>query len=276
VKGATGVDDVITMMTDIPYASASCPPPVCASVTDEAVDHCGRGILSGDFIKPDPTFTRSETRAFLLDELRDWLTGRICDHAKEVNMILPDAEVLERHLADGTWPAARLFAVLRAIENSDTGFRLMLPDDYDERFRTAGAWAAAVCAEYLEGRAPETAAAELATGFVRTDRLPAGRTIESFWNYSPFEPLRSAPPLTDDPEPEEETETEEAEEEAEEAEEAAVTDNKPSSDYPLDVLTGRVGAFLVSNISLPAWTFVAVAAALVTYVYGAVAMCSRA
>jgi hypothetical protein len=37
----------------------------------------------------------------------------------------------------------------------------------------------------------------LALAFWEVDLLPCGKTIGSFWNYSPFEALRTAPPLTD-------------------------------------------------------------------------------
>ena len=36
----------------------------------------------------------------------------------------------------------------------------------------------------------------VALGFILTDRLPGMKTIRSFWDHSPFEALRRAPPLT--------------------------------------------------------------------------------
>jgi hypothetical protein len=39
---------------------------------------------------------------------------------------------------------------------------------------------------------------QLAMGFLHTDRLSNERTIFSYWNYSPFNALRNAPPLTDE------------------------------------------------------------------------------
>jgi hypothetical protein len=35
----------------------------------------------------------------------------------------------------------------------------------------------------------------VALGFILTDRLPGGKTIRAFWDHSPFEALRRAPPL---------------------------------------------------------------------------------
>jgi hypothetical protein len=35
----------------------------------------------------------------------------------------------------------------------------------------------------------------VALGFILTDRLPGGRVIRAFWDHSPFEALRRAPPL---------------------------------------------------------------------------------
>jgi hypothetical protein len=156
--------------------------------------HRGLGILAGDFVKPDPVMTRRETRVYLLAELERWLSGRILNHVHDIALSdYADNSELEPYVTKGTWPAARLYMVLFALEMDSFAF----PDGCD-RLQFAAQWAVTTCKEYLEKSVvPEEAAANLAVGFVRTDTLPGGETVESFWNYSPFEPARSAPPLSD-------------------------------------------------------------------------------
>jgi hypothetical protein len=92
------------------------------------------------------------------------------------------------YLSDGTWPAARLYTLLYIREASRA--------DYEERFHLVGEWAADVCADYLQGVRPFADlkdAEAIAVGFVCIDNLPCGKTIDSFWNRSPFDPLRLAP-----------------------------------------------------------------------------------
>ena len=89
-------------------------------------DHRRLGILSGDFIKPDAALTQSETRAHVLKELESWLTGRICTHAKEVAAAYPDPSELSYDLVQGTWPAVRLYMVLRMLESTPS---VVLPAD---------------------------------------------------------------------------------------------------------------------------------------------------
>jgi len=186
----------------LPAAEPVCPPaPARAIKTNTLELHRGAGILPGDFIKPDPAMTQRETRQYVLAELQRWLTAeRICTHAKEIAVADILGMDLVAHLAEGTWPAARLYMVLKTLERENN---VVLPGDYEERFRFVGTWAAGICSDYLEGRPLETpcSAASMALGFVQTDKLPSGVVIESFWNYSPFGALRSAPPLSELVEP---------------------------------------------------------------------------
>lgn len=153
-------------MTDTPNSS-----------TDMAA-HSGYGILPGDFIKPDPALTPAESRDYVVAELHRWLTGeRICTHANEIGSRYETSQtVMETHLRDGSWPAARLYMVLKALERDNTE---VLPDNAVERLRHAGAWAAGICSNYLRGMLPldTRPAAVLALGFVQTDTLPSGGTI---------------------------------------------------------------------------------------------------
>jgi hypothetical protein len=79
----------------------------------------------------------------------------------------------------------------------ELGAPAVLPRDPVERTVWVGGWAADVCARVLRGTEPTGALETLAAGFVTVDRLPCGRTIVSWWNTSPFEPLRAAAALTE-------------------------------------------------------------------------------
>jgi len=169
------------------------------------------------------------------------------------------------YLSDGTWPAARLYTLLYIREATSA--------DYEERFHLVGEWAAEVCADYLQGVRPFADlkdAEAIAVGFVCTDILPCGQTVDSFWNRSPFDPLRLAQPLTVEAEDEVVVEatwtvtetTEEDEEDEEEPQgldeqiEALTVSRLLTSDY---VIPGWVIATCFGIVTVYAWT---VAAAL--------------
>jgi hypothetical protein len=213
--------DCVCAPSDCPYTADS----DAETVTCES--HRAGGILAGDFIKPDPALTQRETRIYILKELQRWLTGRICQDAKDIG-----DEDLELYLQDGTWPAARLYAVLQLLEKDNS--YILPPTDKMDRFLFVGQWAVSVCADYLNGYEPGIPAAILATGFVTHDTLPCGRTIESFWDHTPFEPLREAPPL--------------------------------STDDQIDASTSFYYKLLTSNITVPAWLVVAAVGGVAAYV----------
>jgi hypothetical protein len=198
-------------------------------------EHRYAGIIPAYFIKPDPIMTRQETRRYIRQELRDFLTGPVfLAHAQAVYDASPalSTEELRSYLMDGSaregcWSAARLVVLARLLGSSD------LAD--------VGAVALAICQSHLDVSAElevyqgadeeeeEEAAAtsedeeeaedseetvlegateeeeddateedvnHVALGFILTDRLPGMKTIRSFWDHSPFEALRRAPPLT--------------------------------------------------------------------------------
>jgi len=212
--------------------------------------HCD--ILPGDFIKPDPALTQRETRVYILEELQRWLTGSICQDAKDVGAV--DLE----HLEAGTWPAARMSAVLQLLEKENS--YILPPASEMDRFQFVGQWAVSVCSDYLSGYEAGIPAAVLATGFVTTDKLPSGLTIESFWNHSPFERLREAPPLTEAeadifPEPE----------------------VKPSIDDHLDGVTELFYKVLTSDLTIriPVWTLAAAVGGVTAYLAVLVAAIGR-
>ena len=193
---------------------------------DAFSEHRYAGVIPAYFIKPDPIMTRQETRRYIRQELRDFLTGPVfLAHAQAVYDAAPalSTEELRSYLADGSWSAARLVVLARLLGSSD------LAD--------VGAVALAICQSHLDVSAElevyqgadEAAASEegeeeeeaedseetvleqdetedgqsqttedvnhVALGFILTDRLPGMKTIRSFWDHSPFEALRRAPPL---------------------------------------------------------------------------------
>jgi len=156
--------------------------------------HRGRGILAGDFIKPDPAATRSETRRYLLDEMERWLgeDSRIREHALEIVAAGLTVADVDDEVQRGTWPAARLFVLLTALQTllHKTFPKEGRPIDHVARWvmRTIRR-----CVEEDEDEGPLEAAA---MEFWRTDLL-GDATIDSFWDASPFDALREAPVLSD-------------------------------------------------------------------------------
>jgi hypothetical protein len=220
----------------------------------EEPTHCGKGILAGDFIKPDPELTLAEKRVYLLEELEQWLTGRICEHA--LGITLTDEE-LAPYLADGTWPAARFRVVMRSLDRDGA---------------SVGKWVLGLCSDYLQGiesasSVSETLRAQV-LGFVTTDKLPSGVTVESLWDTSSFDPLRDAPPLSDEEEVEEsEVEVVEDEEEEEDEVEVDIIHRAGPS------LDDKINAFLTTEYSIPGWMLVMVGSILTMYMWIAVASC---
>ena len=236
-------------------------------------DHRGCGILAGDWIKPDPVMTRQETRRYAVAETYRWLTGRICVHAAAVGLEIPDARQVLAEVAAGSWPAARLHLILWAME---AGREYRLPTDPAERYVYAGRWAAQVCERYLrEEREPRGALETMAVEFVVRDRLPGGGVIADFWNYSPFNALRNAPPLSEDDSP---SDDEGAGAEAE----AEAWGGEGGIDDRLDELTeGEVSTSCTFRGRryegrIPAWVIAAGAGCAVAYLWGVVALLSAA
>lgn len=156
--------------------------------------HRGRGILAGDFIKPDPAATRSETRRYLLDEMERWLGegSRIREHALEIAAAGLTVADVDDEVQRGVWPAARLFVLLTALQT-------LLHKAFPKEGRPidhVARWVMRTirrCVEEGEEEGPLEAAA---MDFWRTDLL-GDATIDSFWDASPFDALREAPVLTD-------------------------------------------------------------------------------
>jgi hypothetical protein len=155
--------------------------------------HKGKGILAGDFIKPDPTATMTERQTHILTELHRWLSGRIQVHARDVwSDSMGQDEIMEM-IDAGMWPAARLHMIVRA-RTTATDDRTAPELVYHE----TATWAASICMQYLiDGVEADNSVVDMAIGFVTTDKLPDGSTILEHWDApSVFEPLREAGPLS--------------------------------------------------------------------------------
>lgn len=277
-----------------PKAEPVCPPapqrpaPVRPSplVIPTLDDHRGLGVLPGDWIKPDPVLTRQETRRYVVAETERWLTGRICSHAKEIAVADPEPAALDTLVAEGKWPAARLYLVYRGLQRGDVGdieppggtrgylttceaSGLELPIRTEEMLHVAGKWAATVCADHLNGYAAGNPLAALAVGFVTTDRLPGGGggVIADYWNHSPFEALRNAPPLPD-------TDSDSPVQSEAEEELPLV---RPSLDAPLDAIDDAVRAFMVKpmQLTLYGWQWTALVGVVTVYLWFIVLLLGR-
>lgn len=154
-------------------------------------DQRGKGILPGEFIKPDPTLTRQETRGYLLAELDRYMEGVILSDAGLILSVGVQESAVADEVAEGVWPAARLFMLY-------CGLRLTGKLGPSMTFRDIARWAVSVIRGQLAGEPAMDPLEIMALGFWTVDRfLSAGRTIGSFWDHSPFEALRNAPPLTE-------------------------------------------------------------------------------
>jgi hypothetical protein len=163
-------------------------------------DHRGLGILPGDFIKPDPVLTRCETRRYLLDEFERYMSGPIQSRARACFGAHLTLEEIAEEVEEGLWPAARLYRLRQALEEEGK-----LPEEEVElQFDHVARWVLGVVRGYVSAGVPLTDPLELeAMAFLTVDLLPAdskgkSKTIDSFWNRSPFEALRAAPPLTEE------------------------------------------------------------------------------
>lgn len=166
------------------------------SFDDQIVLHKGKGILAGDFIKPDPSATCKERQTHILSELHRWLSGRIQFHARDVGLVDMDKVEIADMVDDGLWPAARLHMLVeaRVVNDSREAPELI--------YHEMATWATSICIQYLidcENADTDNSMVNMAIGFVRDDRLPDGRTIVELWDVpSVFEPLRTAEPLPGD------------------------------------------------------------------------------
>jgi hypothetical protein len=160
-----------------PIRTSDSPPPIKRKLSQQSVSY-----EAGDFIKPDPMFTRFETRKYILTELEHCIKRRLKPDTTETL----DANYL--HTMSN--PRARLYQIGKMLETQN-------------RKESAQEVSFAILASYLGNKHIDydtypLQLVRMVLGFVLTDVLPSGRTIQSFWDHSPFEILRNAPPLPDD------------------------------------------------------------------------------
>ena len=194
-----------------------------------------RGILPEYFIKPDPLLTRQETRHYIRAGLSSFLTG--APFLRDARALLAlvssgatDAPDLE-DLKAGLWPVGRLVALARLLGTDDLADvgavalaicqshldaseemeRIVDADADGHSDQAAVSPASAAASEDEEADADavtETESQEpsesaeinhVAQGFIMTDLLSNGKTIRPYWDHSPFNALRRAPPLESSP-----------------------------------------------------------------------------
>jgi len=212
--------------------------------------HRNRGILAGDFIKPDPSLSKTERHTHILHELQNWLVNsmRIQTHAREVEYNC--LSNLADEVTLGLWPAARL-CLIAARCNFD---RI---HDSQEKYHSAATWAYWVCYNYLtDGVQSANDQEELALGFVTTDRFADGTTIEDLWNWSPTHSLRCAPPLPDSDAAEDERLTPDSH--------TAVSDEDEDEEY-IDIEDSV--CFHRVRVEAPAWMWLAALLTVTFYLW---------
>jgi hypothetical protein len=182
------------------------------------------GIDPVDFIKPDPSLTKRETRAYILKELRNWLCGLRMTHAVD-QLIKEDVSIdsLREDVEAGNCPAGRMYMLLKRLDPTLAGIW---------GTKDIGYLCYSICAAYLVDKKIFMAEdiQDLVLGFIKTDLLSSGKVIESFWDHSPFDPLREAPPLSEEDDEDEEDEDEEDENEDEEDEDEDESDAESESE----------------------------------------------
>jgi len=161
-------------------------------VVDTAGDSSSssNSIPAGYFLKPDPVLTRVETRHYLMGELARYLKeGPLLTDAVAALEVVPVGPV--------AGPAGRMVHLYRLLR----GDGKLQEGTVGEQMAHVGRWIFSVIQTSLTVGLPSvpTAVTEyetLALAFWNEDLLPGGRTIGSYWDYSPFEALRTAPRLT--------------------------------------------------------------------------------
>lgn len=173
-------------MTDITTPTLTVPAVDWIDLTTDAADAADAAdhrIPAGYFIKPDPVLTRQETRRYLLEELERYLNGSLLEDA---------VTAASASVAEG--PASRMAHLYSLLKDAEK----LPPGSVREQMGHVAKWIFTVIQTSLTVGPPSapTDYEELAMAFWNMDLLPNKKTIGSYWDYSPFEALRRAPPLT--------------------------------------------------------------------------------
>lgn len=236
------------------------------SATCRRLGYVAHPGISHGFARPDPVMTRQETRCYLVEEFKRFMEGRIQGEAVRLAAV-PDL-VDDATIDLGSFPAGRLYRLVGRLGSAVPAVAL------DEQIRYVVRWVVGVVTCHLaDPDAIITSLESDALAFWKVDRLVCGKTIDSFWNHSPFEALRAAPPLSPgiedeaaeddvdedtetDTESETDTETDTETEEIEEIEEIEEEDSEAEDDEDdrLQPSEGPEYAVITyTHTSLPIW-----------------------
>jgi len=135
-------------------------------------------------------------RKHVLAEVVLWLTGPVLSAAR----LATDEEE-----GGATGQLIQILGALRSKEGT------VLPEDRAEALGAAAALTAETCQRFLldSEAKPVDASEDLMMDFVDELTVDGEQTLQDLWDYSPFEALREAPPLTEEDDEEEEEEDEE-------------------------------------------------------------------
>jgi hypothetical protein len=129
-------------------------------------------------------------RKHVLAEVVLWLTGPVLSAARAAT---------EEEESGATGQLIQILGALRSKEGAD------LPEDRDAALGAAAALTAETCQRFLldSEAKPDDDVEDLMMDFVDEITVDGEQTLQDLWDHSPFEALRSAPPLTEDEDEEE-------------------------------------------------------------------------
>ena len=177
--------------TVAPSPASPLPPSPPSPASPEAEPIC--------FRLPAAVVTRSEMRKHVLAEVILWLTGPVLSAAQAV-------EVEDEEQEGGA--IGQLLLIAAALKNKDA---TSVPTERSVALAAAAAVTAETIQRFLldSEAKPVDEVEDLIMDYVDEITVDGEQTLQDLWNYSPFEALREAPPLTED-EDEEDTEDREA------------------------------------------------------------------
>ena len=143
------------------------------------------------FRLPTAVLTRAEMRKHVLAEVVLWLTGPVLSAARATT---DDEE------GGATGQLIQILDALKSKEGAD------LPEDRSAALGAAAALTAETIQQFLldSEAKPVDPAGDLMMDFVDEITVDGEQTLQDLWDYSPFEALREAPPLTEEDDEEEE------------------------------------------------------------------------
>jgi hypothetical protein len=129
-------------------------------------------------------------RKHVLAEVVLWLTGPV----------LSAAQLAEEEEGGAAGQLIQILDALRSKEGAD------LPEDRSAALGAAAALTAETCQRFLldSEAKPVDASEDLMMDFIDEITVDGEQTLHDLWDYSPFEALREAPPLTEEEDDEEE------------------------------------------------------------------------